>query len=205
MTKKKKQGAEGGAGPEAAGAAEGAAPDGAEAVTGGEAPSDLYSLRQLASMLKVDRHRLAEQVRTVESYAGPNRSRLYSLAAVEEALAAAADPELAEARRRKLQAEAELAELKLGREKGELCEARDVQTLILNIFRAWRQRLAVTMPREVSLQLHRAESADHVAEVLRVEVTRMLNEFSQDHLRFINNTEGFEGGMTHADACGVYD
>ncbi|MDQ3919590.1 MAG: hypothetical protein M3348_14060 [Acidobacteriota bacterium] len=142
----------------------------------------------------MDRNRLAEKVGALESFPGPNRSRLYSREAVEEALAAETDPELAEARRRKLQAEAELAELKLGRERGELLPSREVVTTLINIFRAFRMRLTQTLPREISPQLHRAESADHAAQILRVEAERMLAEFRQDHMAFVAGTEGMGGG-----------
>lgn len=167
--------------------------------------SGLLSLTQLAAKLHINRGTLSRKLSGLDHVSGPKGARLYPLAEVEALLDEERDPAMLEARLRKIRAEAELAELKVGREKGELCERIGVQTLVLNIFRAWRNRLAVTMPREISAQLHRAESPEHVAEVLRVEVTRMLNEFSQDHLGFINRTEGFEGGMTHEDACGVYD
>lgn len=167
--------------------------------------SDLLSLTQLASKLHINRGTLSRKLSGLDHVAGPKGARLYPVAEVEALLDEEQDPELKEARLRKLRAEAELAELKVGRERGELCERVGVQTLVLNIFRAWRNRLAVTMPREISAQLHRAESPAHVAEVLQVEVTRMLNEFGRDHLGFINRTEGFEGGMTYEDACGIYD
>lgn len=159
-----------------------------------ETPQDLYSLRQLASILKVDRNRLAGKVRAVESFPGPNRSRLYSLAAVEGLLGADSDPALDEARRRKLLAEAELAELKLGRERGELLEQRCVQGRLIAVFRAFRTRLCVTWPLQLAAQLHRAESAEQVGQVLRLEAERMMGEFRRDHLRFIDEAGGAAPG-----------
>ena len=167
--------------------------------------SDLLSLTQLAARLHINRGTLSRKLSGLEHAPGPKGARLYPVAEVEALLDEEKDPEMQAARLRKLRAEAELAEVKLGREKGELCEARGVQTLVINIFRAWHRRLAVTLPREISAQLHRAESPEHVAEILKAEATRMLNEFSRDHLGFLNNTEGFEGGMTHEDACGIHD
>jgi hypothetical protein len=185
--------------PGAKGAGKGKGKRAAQAVAvagaGGEIPSDLYSLRQLAGILQIDRHRLADEVRGVKSFPGPNRSKLYSLAEVEEVLADDPDPDIKEARLRKLRAEAGLAELKLGREREELLEARGVGTRLINIFRAWNRRLTVQMPAEISRQLHRAESAEQVAEILKAEAGRMLAEFAQDHVSFIRNTEGLEGGL----------
>lgn len=192
MVTKKKRGTEGGA-KRAVRRAAPPAPRAAEAA-GPDAPRDLYSLRQLAGLLKVDRNRLAEQVRDLESFEGPRGSRLYSLAAVEEVLASDPDPDLKEARLQKLRAEAGLAELKLRRESGQLLEARGVLGRTLNVFRAWHRRLMVQMPAEISPQLHKAESADHVAEILRAHLGRLFDEFRRDHLGFIKETEGFEGG-----------
>jgi transcriptional regulator with XRE-family HTH domain len=157
--------------------------------------SDLLSLTQLASRLHINRGTLSRKLSGLDHVPGPKGARLYRLAEVEALLDEERDPEMLEARLRKLRAEASLAELKLGREREELLDARGVGTRIINIFRAWNRRLSVTMPREISQQLHKAETAEHVAEILKAEAGRMLTEFVQDHVGFIRNTEGLDGGL----------
>lgn len=156
---------------------------------------ELLSLTQLAARLHINRGTLSRKLSGLGHVSGPKGARLYPVAEVEALLDEEKDPELKEARLRKLRAEAELAELRLKRERGEVAPVREFVTHNINIFRAWRQRLAVQLPREISHQLHRAESADHVAQILRAEADRMLSEFRGDHLGFIKGTEGFEGGI----------
>lgn len=168
-------------------------------------PEKGYSMSELARMMGVDRRTLASRLEGGAPLKSAAREKRYRLSdAVQGFIAQPLQGQeaagLSEARGRKLGAEAELAELKLGRESGELVKARNVATRVINIFRAWRLRLAVQLPREISQQLYRAESAEHVADILRREVDRMLNEFRADHLGFIQATEGMEGRLLDEEA-----
>lgn len=195
MTKKKKQRAEVGPQPEATEAATGgaqAAPV-AEVGAGSDAPADLYSLRQLAGLLGVDRHRLAERVRDIESFQGPHGSRLYSLSAVEEVLAEDPDPDIREARLRKLRAEAGLAELKLQKERGEVVNYRDLLSDHLEILRDFYTRFTVTVPQRLGPRLRVATTAREAEEILRVELGREFQEVRAEHVRRLAGLEEVEG------------
>jgi transcriptional regulator with XRE-family HTH domain len=194
VTSKKKQGVEGGA----LQAVEGAAAGGAraapvtQAVAGGDAPTDLYSLRQLAGLLGVDRNRLAEQVRDLESFQGPHGSRLYSLSAVEGVLAEDPDPDIREARLRKLEAEAGLAELKLQRERGEVVSHRDVLEDLTALIRSLHTRFAVTMPQQLAPRL-RAKTVRQVEEILRTEMEQQFAELRREHESYLSERDAAEG------------
>lgn len=188
MTSKKRQGAKGGA-KQRSQAATGrarAAPV-TEAGAGRDTPTDLYSLRQLSGLLGVDRNRLAERVRDIESFPGPNRSRLYSLEAVEEALADDPDPDIKEARLRKLRAEAGLAELKLKRELGEVVDYRGVRGDLLTLFRELNTCFTVTVPQRLAPRLRVATSTREAEEMLRVELEGALQEFRTEHTQYLEN------------------
>ena len=202
MTKKKKERAEGGAQPEAKGAATAgarAAPV-AEAVSGADIPADLYSLRQLAGLLKVDRHRLAEQVRDLESFQGPHGSRLYSLSAVEEVLAEDADPDIRAARLRKLVAEAGLAELKLQRERGEVVNHHQVRADMLTLFREFHTHFTVAVPQRLAPRLRLARPAREAEEILRAEMERSLYEFRTEHAQYLEHWDEHEKTMKEEEA-----
>jgi hypothetical protein len=195
VTSKKKRGARGGAKQRSRGAAAGgarAAPV-TEAVAAGDTPADLYSLRQLAGLLKVDRNRLAERVRDLESFQGPHGSRLYSLSAVEEALADDPDPDLKEARLRKLRAEAGLAELKLQRERGEVVNYRDVLSDQLEVFRHFHLLFTVTVPQRLGQRLAVAKTAGVAEEILRVELAREFQEFRTECAQYLENWDEAAG------------
>lgn len=194
VTKKKKQRAERGAQPEATEAAGGAqAAPAAEAVAGGDTPADLYSLRQLAGLLGVDRNRLAERVRDLESFQGPHGSRLYSLSAVEEVLAADPDPDIREARLRKLVAEAGLAELKLKRERGEVVAVADLRSDYHEVFREFHTRFTVTVPQRLAPRLALASSAREAEEMLRVELGREFQEYRTEQAHYLEHWDEAAG------------
>ena len=198
MTKKKKQGTGGGAEHEAEGVAAGAALGGTVPEAVPNAPQDLYSLRQLAGLLNVDRNRLAERVRDIESFPGPNRSRLYSLSAVEEVLAEDPDPDIKEARLRKLRAEAGLAELKLKRERREVVDYREVLDDYLEVFRRLHLRVAVAMPQRVA-PLLRGKTSAQAEVILRAEVAREFQEFRVECGRDFARMKEAEGLKEEAD------
>jgi hypothetical protein len=195
-SKKKKPGAGGGAEREAEGAAVGAALGVAEVEAGPDAPQDLYSLRQLAGLLKVDRNGLAERVRDLESFQGAHGSRLYSLSAVEEVLAEDPDPDLKEARLRKLVAEAGLAELKLKRERRELVDYREVLSDHLEVFRNFHTLFTVTVPQRLGQRLALAKTAQEAEEILRVELAREFQEFRTEEAQYLDNWDEAEGLKT---------
>jgi hypothetical protein len=194
VTSKKKRGAEGGAQPEVEGGAVGGSQAAlvTEAVSGGETPADLYSLRQLAGLLGVDRNRLAERVRDLESFPGPHRSRLYSLSAVEEALAEDPDPDIKAARLRKLVAEAGLAELRLKRESGELVAHRDVVDDWLGIFREFYILFTVTVPQRLAPRL-KAKTAGQAEQILREELEQEFQEFRREQAQYLAEWDEAEG------------
>lgn len=200
MTLKKKRGAGGSAEREAAGAAVGVAPGGTEAGPG--APQDIYSLRQLAGLLKVDRNRLAERVRDLESFPGPHGSRLYSLSAVEEVLAEDPDPDIREARLRKLVAEAGLAELKLKRERGEVVAVDDVREDLRETIRLMYDRLAVSMPQRLGPLLV-AKTARQAEQVLRAEVGREFAELRAEFVQQLAEWDAAEEGKGGAAGAGA--
>lgn len=200
MTKKKKRDATGGDEREGAGAAAGATPGGAAAEP--DAPQDLYSLRQLAGLLKVDRNRLAERVRDLESFQGAHGSRLYSLSAVEQVLAEDPDPDIREARLRKLVAEAGLAELRLKRERGELVDYRDLLADQMEMFRHFHLRFTVTVPQRLGPRLAVAQKASEAEEILRVELAREFQEFRTElvqHQEHWDEAAGLEAEEANDD------
>lgn len=148
-------------------------------------PADLLSLTRLAAELHVDRNTLSRKAAALAHVAGPQGARLYSRRAVEELLAADDDPELAEARRRKVAAEAELLELRLQREREEVVPVAEVRDYALKLFRALHQRVGVRFRREVAAQLYRAESPAQITEVLQHELGRIFNELRDDHPKFL--------------------
>lgn len=153
--------------------------------------NDLLSLTQLAAKLRINRGTLSRKLSALKSVAGPKGARLYPLAEVSALLDEERSPELLEARRRKLVAEAGLAELRLRKERGELADYREVVADFMGVFRHFHTWLTVSMPERLSGRVYRAESAARAAELLREEAERMLAEFREERLRHLAGAEAF--------------
>jgi transcriptional regulator with XRE-family HTH domain len=157
--------------------------------------NDLLSLTQLAAKLHINRGTLSRKLSGLKSVSGPKGARLYPLSEVEALLDEAKDPALLEARRRKLAAEAELAELKLQRERGEVVPHRDVLEDLTAVIRSLYTRLAVVMPQQLAPRLQ-AKTARQAEEILRAEVERQFQEFRREHIRMLEEQDAAEGGST---------
>lgn len=175
-------------------------------------PEKGYSLSALAKMMGVDRRTLAARLAGVSPLKQSSREKLYRLSdAVRGFIAmplqgAEETDVLRASRQRKSAAEAGLAELKLGRESGELMPQREAFAHAFKLFRAMHVRLGVRLPREIAGQLYRAQSEAQVSDVLRREVERAFDELKADQEAFISRAEEaaaeLAGGEAAASAPG---
>jgi hypothetical protein len=147
-----------------------------------EATTDvLLSISALARLCGRDRATVVKCLKEVEPAEKKKKETLYRLEEAIPAIVAGADAEMAEAKLRKAQADAELKEIDLKRERGEVVEVKDVRAYAQALFRALHQRFTVRMPRDVAAQLYKAESAAQITEVLQREAGRIFNEVRDDH------------------------
>ncbi len=154
--------------------------------------NDLLSLTQLASKLRINRGTLSRKLSGLKFVSGPKGARLYPLSEVSALLDEERDPQLLEARRRKLVAEAGLAELKLKRESGELADVREVAAAYTEVIRAFHTELSVVMPERLAPRLA-ARTQGQAKQVLREEVERVFRGFREEHARRLAGVKGAEG------------
>lgn len=154
--------------------------------------SELLSLTQLAAKLHVNRATLSRKLSGLKFVSGPKGARLYPLAEVAALLDEAKDPQLLEARRRKLEAEAGLAELKLRKEQGEVVAVADVRADVTEVFRSLHTRLAVTMPQQLAPRLQ-AKTARQAEALLRAETESIFAELRAEYVRHLAEWDAAEG------------
>jgi hypothetical protein len=146
---------------------------------------DVLSISALARLCGRDRATVVKCLKEVEPAEEKAKEKLYRLKDAIPAIVAGADAEMDEAKLRKMQAEAELKELNLKREQGEVVEVTEVRAYAQALFRSVQQRMAVRLPRDIAPQLYKAESAAQITEVLQRESGRVFNELRDDHTRFL--------------------
>ncbi|MET0650195.1 MAG: DUF1441 family protein [Pyrinomonadaceae bacterium] len=157
-----------------------------------------YSISALARMAGVDRRTLASRLAGVTPLESGPKGKLYRLSDVvqnfiTQPLQGEDDPALEEARRRKLEAEAGLAELKLQKERGEVVQSADVREDLVEVIRSLHTRLAVTMPQQLGPRLQ-AKTAQQATALLSAEVGRVFAELRAEHVQYLAEWDAAAGG-----------
>lgn len=144
------------------------------------------SISQLAQLTALDRATVAKRLDAADipSAKGLKGAKTYGLAAALPALIAGERTEMDEAKLRKVRAEADTKELELERERGEVLSVREVRDYLQDLFKRLQQRTAVQMPRDISAQLYKAESAAQITDTLQRELGRIFNDLRSNHQSF---------------------
>lgn len=141
--------------------------------------TERFSISQLSKLTGLDRATVTKRLDEVEHQSGAKGAKTYSLEDALPALIAGESTELEEAKLRKLQAEADLKELELSVERGEYLPVAEVESQRVKECQWLVNRLLAQLPREAAGQLYRAESQAQVAEVLKHELGRVLNDWRE--------------------------
>lgn len=145
----------------------------------------LYNISELAKLCKRDRATVVKCLKEVKPVEEQAKEKLYALHEAVPAIVAGASAEMNEAKLRKTKAEANLKEIDLARERGEVVEVKEVRAYAQALVRGIHQRLAVRMPGEIAPQLYKAESAAQITDILQREFGRVFNDLRDDHKRFL--------------------
>lgn len=149
-----------------------------------EAGEKLFSISELAELTTLDRATVKKRLAEIDPTAGARNAKSYSLKVALPALIAGASAEMDEAKLRRAQAEAELKEIALAEERGDLLPVKEVQGYLLDLFKRLQQRLAVQLPRDIAAQLYKAESPAQITDILQREAERIFNGLRSDHKSF---------------------
>jgi phage terminase Nu1 subunit (DNA packaging protein) len=154
------------------------------------------SISALARLLGVDRRTVTKRLEGVPPVREGARERLYRLQDAVQAFVANPTNEEkrpsggGEAKLRKSEAEANLLELRLAREREEVVSIHEVGDEIQEVFKRLYQRLAVQYPREIAAQLYKAESPGQITDIMRHDMGRFFNELRNDYTHLFREGEG---------------
>jgi transcriptional regulator with XRE-family HTH domain len=160
-------------------------------------PEQGYSVDELTRIMGVNRRTLVARLKGATPVKGGSRQKLYRLSDavqgfISQPLRGREADEMAEVRRRKLEAETGLAELKLQRERGEVVSHRDLVDDFVGLFRDFHLRFTVALPQQLAPRLQAKTSAQAEA-ILREELGEALQEFRRECARQLDAPDGDEG------------
>jgi hypothetical protein len=149
-----------------------------------ENPQKLYSITELARVFKLDRGTVGEKLNAagIKPQAGNAKEKLFALEDVEAVLST---DELDEVKLRKLTAEAELAELKLLKERGEFVSKAEIIAVLQKIFSSLHKKICVEQPNKLAAKLHKAKTNPETAKILRTDSEKIFNALRTDFHDFL--------------------
>jgi Protein of unknown function (DUF1441) len=136
-----------------------------------------YSISQLAKLARLDRATVTKRLEKIVSTGGAKGAKLYALSDALPALIMGERTEMDEAKLRKTQAEADLKEHELAIERGDYLPVKEVESQRVKECQWLYNRLLTKLPREISAQLYKADSPTHIAEILKHDIGRLMNEW----------------------------
>jgi hypothetical protein len=151
---------------------------------------ELLSISQLAARFELDRATVRKRLDAagITPVSEKAKEKLFDVAIAQEVIEIQADATYEKARARKIALEAELKELDLQRERGELVAIRDVREDLQKIFQRLFQRIAVQSPKELAGALFKAESAAQVEDILRKHNGKIFSDIRRDHQAYLNTS-----------------
>jgi hypothetical protein len=155
-----------------------------EAATG----EGLFSISALAELFESDRATVRKWLKGVTPAVSLPKLKQYRLTdknkdgkTVKELLEQLDDPKLAEAKLRKLFAEAQRAELNLEIERGDRLLKSDVRNHAFDFVKAMFQRIAKRYPKENAPRLHRLRTASDLERTMTTDLSLIFDELKRDY------------------------
>lgn len=146
--------------------------------------NDVLSISKLAQMFGLDRATMAKRLQGLEPVSESNAGKLFRLGDVVRKLTEQRPAETEDAKNRKTQADAELAELKLAERRGEVVPISIVRDELHTIIKGIYQRCVVTFPQSVADKIV-GLSAGEAQKILRDEIAIIFDELRSSHQAYI--------------------
>lgn len=88
-------------------------------------------------------------------------------------------------RLRKETADAELKEIKVAEARGEMASVAEFTGVVQQIFGSLHKKLAVQLPKRLSLRLSKAATQNEIAQILAQEISKEFTELRNNHAQYL--------------------
>lgn len=142
------------------------------------------SISALARLTGLDRATVVKRLTELAPVSDRANERLYSLSSALRELLRTAGSDYDSARTQKVKAEAELAELELAKERGDVLPSEAVRTTLTELWQRVYRRCAVQLPDALLPQFRKTDSDAHKVAIVRGELQQIFDELRRDHPAF---------------------
>lgn len=151
-------------------------------------PTPLLSISEIAKRMKLDRATVRSRLDDLGYEPDPSstaKNQLYPFDGEMEFAIKSAKDEAAAAKIRGLRADAQLKELKLARERGEVVPMNEAVELVQRIVGTLYQEFAVRQPRRIAPKLAAAKNVTAVKKLLKSDTDRIMKTLRANFEQFI--------------------
>jgi hypothetical protein len=150
----------------------------------------LFSVSELARLTTLDRNTVQKRLDKVTPARERANLKLYRLKDALPPLIVGADKELDAAKLRKAQADARRAEVLAKQAEDEVIDVADAVAYAARLYRGLYVRFYTKLPAEIAGALFKCQTREEVSNVLQASIGKLLNEFREDHTKFLARDSG---------------
>ena len=148
----------------------------------------LLSISQIAFRFNLDRATVRKRLQKAEIKpdSDKEKEKLYLLTPELEQIVTEFFDDLDATKLRKLDAEADLKEIEVQKRRGELASAAEFTEIVQQIFGTLHKKLAVQLPKRISLRLSKAATQAEISTLLTQEITKEFSNLRQNHKAYLS-------------------
>jgi hypothetical protein len=145
------------------------------------------SIQQIALRCGLDRATTKKRLdqHRYEPAINGKKLKIYRFDAEMEARLTESDTKLTDAKTRKETAAAQLAEIKVAKEIGELASVGEFIDVVQRLFGAMHKEIAVRMPKRLAARLAKAKNPAEISKILSADLNKTFNDLREDHSKFL--------------------
>lgn len=145
------------------------------------------SISQLAFRFELDRATVRKRLQkaNIEPHSEREKEKLYLLTPELEQILAETNDGLDAVKLRKETADAELKEIKVAEARGETASVAEFTEVVQQLFGAMHKKLAVQLPKRVSLRLSKAATQAEISRILTQEIGKEFTDLRNNHKKFL--------------------
>lgn len=148
-----------------------------------------FSIKRISEVIKIDRATVAKRLDALKyrPLVEEAKLKLYRFDEAMEAALLETNDKLTDVKIRKETAAAQIAELKVKQQMGELVSTEEVEDYLQRLFKALYQETVTRFPKRVASQLSKAKTPAKMSEILTAGLGQIFNTVREDHGQLLVN------------------
>jgi hypothetical protein len=157
------------------------------AKNGNGSNAELLSISKIAMRCGLDRATCRKRldIHAFQPAEVKEKEKLYLFDAAMEAALTESQDKLTDVKIRKETAAAQIAEIKVKQQMGELAPVGEFMDTVQRLFGAMHKEIAVRLPKQLAARLAKAKTPAETSRILSVSINKVFTDLRDDHQKFL--------------------